>query len=582
MKPLRNLLLALGLASLALASTAFAQVATEAASFDVAEFRSLDKVQATCNGAAPSFICELQDESLTLITGKGVDYFFTPAGELAAAFAKQQRGQRYNNYALDNNINLVPFDSAVPALAFMVDGEYAAPTEASGEWSRNGDGRLVGRYTANYATEAGDFAVERQIVLREGSDTFDVTLEVERQSGTEEANVQLATPGIGRVANPTIKIGHAGNFTLNPPEQTIQAPTYLALQQNDNNRGFAFVLTPAATGDQLDATFLRPNRVAFQTEIAAGAGAEANLQASMYAGHNELVRYHQEEYLELPGLFRPNILGRLSLLIVQLLEFIHTYVPNWGLSIIVLTLMFRVVVWPLITTQTKSMFGMQRLQPKLQELQRKYKDDREKLTQETMALYREAGVNPAGGCLPILLQMPLFIILWRVFVNFEFNEGFLWLPDLGQSDPFYILPVLYVLVMLATSYFSARGNPQMLRQSMIINLVFVFIIINFPAGVLVYYVVSMLVQVFQYWLLSRGQPAPALAGAGAGAPARLAVPNKANGGAKSDKSAKSSQAAKSGKADKNTKALEGGSGEAGGQTESGKSGKSTKGGKRRK
>src|SRR5690606_17615153 len=91
--------------------------------------------------------------------------------------------------------------------------------------------------------------------------------------------------------------------------------------------------------------------------------------------------------------------------------------------------------------------------------------------------------------------------------------------DLGQADPFYILPVLYVLVMMATSWFSSRGNPQMMRQSMIINLVFVFIIISFPAGVLVYYVVSMLVQVFQYWLLSRGQPAPALAGAGA--PARL-------------------------------------------------------------
>ncbi len=201
---------------------------------------------------------------------------------------------------------------------------------------------------------------------------------------------------------------------------------------------------------------------------------------------------------------------------VRILEFVHQYVPSWGLSIIVLTLLFRAVIWPLISTQTKSMFGMQRLQPKLQELQRKYKDDREKLTQETMALYREAGVNPAGGCLPILVQMPLFIILWRVFVNFEFNEGFLWLPDLGQSDPFYILPILYVGVMVATSYFSARGNPQMLRQSLIINVVFVFIIINFPAGVLVYYVVSMLVQVIQYWLLSRGQPpAPALAAAGA-------------------------------------------------------------------
>ena len=577
MKPLRNLLLALGLAGLALASTASAQVATEAADFDVAEFRALDKVQATCNGASPSFFCELQDDQLTLITGKGVDYFFTPAGELAAAFAKQQRGQRYNNYALDNGINLVPFDSPVPGLAFMVDGEYSAPTEAQGEWSRNGDGLLVGRYSANYSSADGDFAVDRQIVLREGSDTFDLTLEVERLGGDEEVLVQVASPGIGRVANPTVKIGYGDSFTLNPPEQVFQAPTYMALQQNDNNRGFAFVLRPAVTGDQLQATFLRPNRVAFQTEIAAGAGASANLQASMYAGHNELVRYHQEEYLDLPGLFRPNILGRLSLLIVKLLEFIHQYVPNWGLSIIVLTLMFRALVWPLITTQTKSMFGMQRLQPKLQELQRKYKDDREKLTQETMALYKEAGVNPAGGCLPILLQMPLFIILWRVFVNFEFNEGFLWLPDLGQSDPFFILPVLYVLVMLATSYFSARGNPQMLRQSMIINVVFVFIIINFPAGVLVYYVVSMLVQVFQYWLLSRGQPTPALAGAGAGAPAKLAASGKSAGGNQASKSGNGSNAGKANKGGKGASS-ESGSGGAGKQ----ETGKSAKGGKRRK
>jgi len=227
-------------------------------------------------------------------------------------------------------------------------------------------------------------------------------------------------------------------------------------------------------------------------------------------GRNELVRYYQEGYLSLPGLFRPNILGRLSLYIVELLVLIHQYVGSWGVSIIVLTMLFRVLIWPLIATQTKSMFGMQKLQPKIQELQKKYKDDREKLTQETMKLYQEAGVNPAGGCLPILLQMPLFIILWRVFINFEFNQGFLWLPDLGQSDPYYILPVLYVLVMLATSYFSARGNPQTLRQSMFINLIFVFIIINFPAGVLLYYVVSMLVQVFQYWLVSRGQPVPAV------------------------------------------------------------------------
>lgn len=516
MKPLRNLrLLAAALLALAAAATALAQVSTEATEFDVADFRALDKVQATCSGPAPSFLCGLEDETLTLITGKGVDYFFTPAGEVAAAFAKQQRGQRLNNYALDSGSNLIPFDSQLPGVALLIEGEYAAPSEVTGAWRRNGDGVLVGEYGAVHETEAGAFALERVITLIDGSDAFDVEFTVTRLSGDEPATLQLATPGIGRVASPTVKIGHGDTFTLNPPEQPVRAPTYMSLQQNDNNRGFAIVKVPAATGDELSATFLRPNLVAFQSEIVGGAGAIARLDAEFYAGPNELVRFHQEGYLDLPGLFRPNILGRLSLLIVRLLEFIHQYVPNWGLSIIVLTLMFRAVVWPLITTQTKSMFGMQRLQPKLQELQRKYKDDREKLTQETMALYKEAGVNPAGGCLPILLQMPLFIILWRVFVNFEFNEGFLWLPDLGQSDPFFILPILYVLVMLATSWFSSRGNPQMLRQSMIINVVFVFIIINFPAGVLVYYVVSMLVQVFQYWLLSRGQNTPALAGAGA-------------------------------------------------------------------
>ena len=156
------------------------------------------------------------------------------------------------------------------------------------------------------------------------------------------------------------------------------------------------------------------------------------------------------------------------------------------------------------------MLGMTKLQPKIQALQKKYKDNKEKLTQETMKLYKEAGVNPAGGCLPILVQMPLFIILWRVFVNFEFNEGFLWVPDLGQADPYFILPILYVGVMLGQSWFAAKGNPSSLRQQVIINLVFAFIILSFPAGVILYFVVSMGVQVLQYWIVSRNEPEPAL------------------------------------------------------------------------
>ena len=487
-----------------LASVAGARVVFEVSEVPTAQFRSLEEALVGCTDDGGPFLCDYQDSDLTRIPTKGTDFFFTPAGEMAASFVKVQRGQTLNDYSINARNNLVPMDSPIPAGALLVDGEYLKPTDVSGSWTQRDEFTVEGSF--NY--RAGDYQVERTVVVSNVSETTEQTLKVTAPAGaSEDVLLQIAAPGIARTTNPVVKIGYDETFALNPGEREFSNPTYAALQKNDNNRDEALVMLPRENGDELTAAFLRPNLIALQATLAAGE-TEAELSAAIYTGRNELVRYSQEGYLDLPGLFRPNILGRLSLLIVQLLQFIHQYVPSWGLSIIVLTLLFRVLVWPLISTQTKSMFGMQQLQPKIKEMQRKHKDDREKLTQETMKLYREAGVNPAGGCLPILLQMPLFIILWRVFVNFEFAEGFLWLPDLGQSDPYYILPVLYVAVMIATSYFSARGNPQMLRQSMIINVVFVFVIVNFPSGVLVYYVVSMLVQVFQYWLISRGQPAP--------------------------------------------------------------------------
>ena len=504
---------------LSLVSTALAfgfgtgRVVFEVVEFPVTQFRGVDDVRATCTAATPSFLCGHIDDVLTRIPTKGTDFLFTDSGELAAAFVKVQRGQTFNDLQVGARNNLIPYESAVPGGALLVDGEYFAPEDVEGTWTQNDEFTMTGTFTFTIP----GFTVERTVVVSNVSETTRQSLVVTR-TGDEELGValQVVAPGIARTANPTVKIGYDQTFALNPGERWFSNPTYASLQKADNNRDEALVMLPGDGGGTLEAGFIRPNLIGMQTTLEDG-DARAELHVGLYAGRNELVRFHQEGLLELPGLFRPNILGQLSLLIVRLLQFIHQYVPSWGLSIIVLTLMFRVVVWPLITTQTKSMFGMQALQPKIKELQRKLKDDREKLTQETMKLYREAGVNPAGGCLPILLQMPLFIILWRVFVNFEFAEGFLWLPDLGQADPLFILPILYVLVMVATSYFSARGNPQMLRQSMIINVVFVFVIVTFPSGVLVYYVVSMLVQVFQYWLISRGQPPPVtLAVAGTG------------------------------------------------------------------
>ncbi|MCY4353951.1 MAG: membrane protein insertase YidC [Truepera sp.] len=514
MKIARSLLPALLTALLGV--VAVAQVQFQPTDFAVGDFRDADKIQGTCAvPASASFFCNRFETALTRIPTKGVDFFFDRAGHLVAAFAKQQKGQRLRNYSVDARQNLIPFESASPGGALMVAGEFLDPVEVEGNWDPDPLDQNI--YLGQFRYRVGDFEVDKLVRVSNVSHTFELELTVTRVPaeatvGAEGLAISLVFPGVAGQATPTIKVGQGASFSLNPLSQPVADPTYISLQSNNQNRGFAIVIRPGGSSlDGLNALALPPRSVAIQ-RILAPNEAETMFDLEIYTGANELVRYYQEGYYQVgrdqfPGLFRPNILGRLSISIIQVLEFIYKYVHSWGLSIIVLTLLFRVLVWPLISVQTRSMFGMQKLQPQIQALQKKHKDDREKLSQETMKLYREAGVNPAGGCLPILLQMPLFIILWRVFVNFEFDEGFLWLPDLGQPDRLLILPILYVGVMLAQSFFSAKGNPSSLRQQIIINLVFAFIIFQFPAGVILYFVVSMLVQVLQYWLISRNQPA---------------------------------------------------------------------------
>ncbi len=500
--------------TLALASLAHAAVDFGVHAFTFAEFRNADAVLESCAGDGAAFWCELQDAELTRVPTKGVDLFFSPAGEIVAAYAKPQKGQNLQNYNLDNRQNLIPEAARIPGAALLLDGEYLPPEDAEASWERLSDTVVEG----TFRYRAGPLEIERTLRVANTSHTTEERVRVTRvEAGEEALPVQLAFPGIGNVDDPVIKVGQglgeSGSHATNPLSQPVGNPSYVSLQNNDRNTAFAIVLRPTRDGDELAALPLPPREVALQAELGAEVGDEAVLTHTVYLGPNELVRYQQEGYVELPGLFRPNLLGRLSLGILWVLRTIHDYVANWGLSIIVLTLLFRALIWPLIQTQTKSMYGMQELQPKIQALQKKYKDDRETLTQETMKLYKEAGVNPAGGCLPILLQMPLFIILWRVFVNFEFAEGFLWVPDLGQSDPYYILPILYIAVMFGMSWFASRGNKQSLRQQILINVVFAFILFGFPAGVLLYFVVSMGIQVLQYWLIQRGKDAPKTAGA---------------------------------------------------------------------
>lgn len=488
-------------------SAGWAQVTFAAQPFEASAIRNFSDLQGMCAApTATSFWCAQLDETLTLIPSKGNDYLFNSAGELVAAFTKQQRGQNLGgNYNVSNAQNLIPMNASVPGLAVLLDNAYVAPEVINSDWQRLDSVT----YRGTFELLIGGLSVTREVLVRNTDHTVDVNLTAEPAAETDSLPdvIQLAVQGIARTENPVVKIGQSNSFSENPLAQPVASPSYISLQTSRRGVGNATVMRPAPLAEDISAIYLQNGLIAMQTPLQDGS--ETRLNTRTYLGANELVRFYQESLYELPGLFSPNILGRLSLGILWVLLQIHAFVGNWGLAIIVLTVLFRIAIWPLISTQTRSMYAMQRLQPKLQELQKKHKNDREKLTQETMKLYQQEKVNPAGGCLPIVAQMPLFIILWRVFANFEFNEGFLWIPDLGLADPFYILPALYIGVIFAQSYFMSQGNKQSLRQQILMNAIFIIFIINFPAGVTLYWVVSMLIQVLQYYLIRRSQAAPA-------------------------------------------------------------------------
>ncbi|MDK2927948.1 MAG: hypothetical protein PWR31_1639 [Bacillota bacterium] len=183
------------------------------------------------------------------------------------------------------------------------------------------------------------------------------------------------------------------------------------------------------------------------------------------------------------------------------LEFLYGYLHNYGWAIIGLTVLVQLVVWPLTRRQTRSMLAMKELTPKLQELQKKYKNQPEKLNKEMLALYKEHGVNPLSGCLPLLLQFPILIALFNVLRAYPYPvdaAGFLWIADLGKADPWYILPLLTVI----TTYISQKqvtSDPKQAQMLVAMPLVIGWMATRFPAGLALYWVVQNAVRIVQQW-----------------------------------------------------------------------------------
>lgn len=200
------------------------------------------------------------------------------------------------------------------------------------------------------------------------------------------------------------------------------------------------------------------------------------------------------------------IYGLLKSAISWLLFAMHHLTGNFGVAIILATVVIKIILLPLTLKQDKSMRSMKKLQPELEKIKKQYKDNPQMVQQKTMELYKENKVNPAGGCLPLLIQLP---ILWALFGvlrdtnTVPQNATFLWM-HLVNPDPYYILPILNgVVSFLQQKLMGSSDNPQMKNMMYIFPIMMVFISYKMPAGLQIYWLVSSVAAVVQQYLIMK-------------------------------------------------------------------------------
>ncbi|TXS93737.1 membrane protein insertase YidC [Parahaliea maris] len=235
-------------------------------------------------------------------------------------------------------------------------------------------------------------------------------------------------------------------------------------------------------------------------------GESGSVGARFYAGPKDQYRLEKiSPYLDLSVDY--GWLWWIAQPLFWLLTKIHAFVGNWGAAIICLTVLIKAAFFKLSATSYRSMANMRRVAPKMQDIREQYGDDKQKQSQAMMELYRKEKINPMGGCLPILVQMPVFIALyWVLMESVELRHApfILWIKDLSVMDPYFVLPLL----MGASMWFMQKLNPpppdpMQAKIMQWMPIVFTFFFLWFPAGLVLYWVVNNLLSMAQQWIITR-------------------------------------------------------------------------------
>ncbi|WP_319780583.1 membrane protein insertase YidC [Maridesulfovibrio sp.] len=403
------------------------------------------------------------------------------------------------------------------------------PTWASGVWGYEGadlnlDGDKLGSLI--FRGDVEGFRIERRLTFHADNYLIDEDVRVINKSNPS---------GMGRIAFTTAtKSLTAADDRYNPTRIAWYNAEGLAEEKDrdtlaetgvsetgkiewaaiDSNY-FILALVPAADsvtmkGKLQDDIF----RIAAEQNISFDKDIERKLTCSYYFGPMDA-----ELMAKVPGELDKAIdFGWFDIIakpLVVALEWFHQFTHNYGIAIILLTIVIKILFWPLSHKSYKSMEQMKRLQPMMSKLREKHGDDKEALNKEMMQLYKTYNVNPAGGCLPMMLQIPVFFGLYRAlmgtvalrhadFIHYLPFTDIVWLADLSAKDPLYITPIVMGATMfLQQKMTPSAGDPTQQKIMMFLPLVFTFMFLNFPAGLVVYWMVNNVLSIAQQWMMMR-------------------------------------------------------------------------------
>jgi YidC/Oxa1 family membrane protein insertase len=390
------------------------------------------------------------------------------------------------------------------------------------------EGGRTGELRLQYADDKGT-RLEKILTFQDGKYDFDVTINVWKYGQKIEFHA-LWGPGIGN-PSPTeqrSRFGGARGMAVFPPparpkKDRLEERKFTQIKQWDDltskkHNDFYFVQWAAYEDNYFTALFLTSPEKASASFHREGPEENPYFFLSVSSPQKVYIGPKDFDILSEFGygakrLIRFGFFGVISEILLRASKSIHKRIPNWGIAIIILTFIIKIIFFPLTYSSMRSMSKMQELQPKIKALRAKYKKakqdiaQRRKMNEEIMKLYKQHGINPAGGCLPLLIQIPVFWGFFRLLVvaiEFRHSPFIFWIKDLSVKDPFYVTPILMGITQFISQKMTpTSADPTQARMMLLMPVIMTIFFMNFQSGLVLYWLTNNVLQIGQQYIMNR-------------------------------------------------------------------------------